>query len=212
MSGSAVRGWAFALAIGMAAGLCGAASAAPFQNGGFETGPSPGGSFITLGAGDTSITGWTVGGNGIDYIGPYWQPSEGSRSIDLNAGDAGAMSQTFDTLTGATYRVTFALAGNPTGDVKTGFVQAGATTQDFTFDTAGKSTSDMGWTDNVFDFVAGGPSTTLSFVSTIHSNAGPALDDVRVMELAAPVPVPAALPLMGGALAVLGLLRRRKAK
>lgn len=42
-------------------------------NGSFEVGTIPGGTFISLNAGDyTSIPGWVVGGGGIDYIGGYW--------------------------------------------------------------------------------------------------------------------------------------------
>ena len=48
----------------------GTAHAAPFQNGSFEVGTSdPGAGFVTLAAGNTSITGWTVTGNRVDNIG-----------------------------------------------------------------------------------------------------------------------------------------------
>ena len=93
--------------------LAGLAQAAPFQNGSFEIGPAPGGSFITLGPGNTSITGWEVTGAGIDYIGGLWQPADGSRSLDLSATAAGGIQQTFDTVAGHNYQVTFSLAGNP---------------------------------------------------------------------------------------------------
>ena len=53
-------------------------------NGGFESGAvGPGATFIALQAGSTNIKGWVVGSGGIDYIGGYWQASEGSRSINL---------------------------------------------------------------------------------------------------------------------------------
>lgn len=93
--------------------LAGVAQAAPFQNGSFEIGPAPGATFITLGAGDTSITGWEVTGAGIDYIGGLWQPADGNRSLDLSATAAGGIQQTFDTVAGHNYQVTFSLAGNP---------------------------------------------------------------------------------------------------
>ena len=80
------------LALALAAALCGAAHAAPFQNGSFETGPTPGG-YVTLSAGDTQITGWTVTGDSVDYIGSYWPAADGSRSLDLS-GNAGSFGLT----------------------------------------------------------------------------------------------------------------------
>ena len=42
-------------------------------NGNFEEGPEPGDG-IRNNAGNTRIVGWTVGGDGIDYLGTFWQP------------------------------------------------------------------------------------------------------------------------------------------
>jgi hypothetical protein len=50
------------------------------QNGSFENGTDPG-SFRTLGVGSAAIEGWSVAGGNVDYIGTYWQPSDGGRSI-----------------------------------------------------------------------------------------------------------------------------------
>ena len=82
------------------------ANAAPFTNGSFEIGPATG-TFTTLGTGNTSITGWTVGGSGVDYIGSFWQAQDGSRSLDLSALGAGSVSQTFDTILNQVYLVNF---------------------------------------------------------------------------------------------------------
>jgi choice-of-anchor C domain-containing protein len=159
------------------------ADASVFQNGGFETGPAPG-SFITLGSGSTAITGWTVGGGGIDYIGSYWQPSDGSRSLDLNGNLPGSISQTFDVVSGQTYQVTFYLAGNTDGGpaIKTLTASIDSTVFLASFDSTGKSRSDMGWMQYSFLFTANGPTETLSFQSTtLEGNAyGPALDNVSV--------------------------------
>lgn len=183
------------------------AGAVPFQNGSFETGLNPGG-FTTLAAGNTSITGWTVGGVNIDYIGTYWQPADGSRSIDLNGGGAGSIFQTFDTIAGVNYRVIFALAGNPDGApaIKTGTVSAANSTQNFSFDVTGDSRPNMGWIDTTFYFQAVATSTTLTFSSTIPGFFGPALDNVRV----AAVPEPVTLSLLGAGLAGIGMVRRRR--
>src|ERR1700736_3616949 len=88
------------------AGVAGA-GAAPFTNGGFEAGNYTGNlsTFQTLGNGSTAITGWTVGGNSIDWIAGYWQPNSGAMSIDLDGNAPGSISQTFDTTAGQQYLV-----------------------------------------------------------------------------------------------------------
>ena len=75
------------------------AGAVTIVNGGFEAASLNPGVFTTLFAGSTAINGWTVGGHSIDYIGSYWQPAEGSRSIDLSGNDKGAISQLLSGLT-----------------------------------------------------------------------------------------------------------------
>ena len=85
-------------------------------NGSFEIGADPG-SFTTLNAVDNSIPGWTVTGGSVDYIGSYWQASNGVRSLDMDGYNAaGAIaSQTFATVAGLAYWVSFDLAGNTDG-------------------------------------------------------------------------------------------------
>lgn len=180
------------LALALAAALCGAAHAAPFQNGSFETGPTPGG-YVTLSAGDTQITGWTVTGDSVDYIGSYWPAAHGSRSLDLSGNAAGGVAQAFDTVAGHTYRVGFALAGNPdcAPTVKTVQVQAtGAPSVNYLFDATNSSLSNMGWAAQAYTFTATGPTTTLAFASQDNTGCGPALDNVAVNDVT-PAPVPA---------------------
>lgn len=181
-------------------------SAAPFQNGGFESGTlNNTASFDTLAAGSTAITGWTVVGDGVDYIGALWPASQGSRSIDmLSCGVSGGVAQTFDTTAGATYLVTFSLAGNPDGGVKTLTVSAASNTQSYTFNTAGFNTSNVGWRSQTFTFTATASSTTLTFLGGIQgggsSCAGSALDNVAVAPANGPV---SAVPVGGGLAALL---------
>ena len=180
----------------LSASLAGAASASAFTNGSFETpgAPDP---FSTLATGNTTINGWTVGLAGIDYIGNYWQASDGNSSLDMSALDAGSIRQTFDTILGQRYNVLFDLAGNFNPgyqDIKNLRVDAGgATYSDYAFDITGTGPSNMGWRTESYGFTAAGSSTTLTFTSLTHTAGGAALDNVRV---SAAVPEPASWALM----------------
>jgi len=199
------------------------AVAAPFGNGSFESGTNPG-SYTPLNTGDnSSITGWLVGGapgNGIDYIGSLWQPSDGSRSIDLNGtnlntnSSVGSISQTFDTVAGVQYQVQFDLSGNPYGGpaTKTLTASAAANSQPFSYTIGANTLANMMWQSNTFNFIATGASTTLTFASTtLNSNFGPALDNVRVSAVT-PEPASMALWLLAaGAVTVVARRRQRVA-
>jgi choice-of-anchor C domain-containing protein len=167
-----------------------AAHGAPFQNGSFENGSvSNTCNIYNLPAGDTTITGWTVSQGNIDWEGPPpcgWTASNANNSIDLIGSNVsiGGIEQTFDTVPGQTYQVSFDLAGNYGGlpAVKPLTVTVAGVTQNYTFDTTGKSAGNMGWTTEKFTFVASSSSSTLSFVCNVGfvTNAGAAIDNVRV--------------------------------
>jgi choice-of-anchor C domain-containing protein len=127
-------------------------------------------------------------------------------------GSAGGVSQTFSTVAGTQYKVTFDMAGNyanlPT--LKPMSVSADGQSQEFTFDVTGRSALNMGWTPMSWLFVADDSSATLQFLSltTTIQGWGPALDNVSVN----PVPVPPAVWLFGsGVLGMIGIARRKKA-
>jgi choice-of-anchor C domain-containing protein len=188
--------------------VAGAGLANPIVNGSFEDSACDPvfGNFNTQAAGSACVTSWTVTQNSVDYINGYWQASDGMHSIDLNGNQfAGGIEQVFDTLLGYMYIVTFDLAGNPDGGVKTLDVTAAGTTTSYSFDTAGKDTTNMGWSTQVFAFTADSTSTTLRFLSTTDNCcAGAAIDNVAVTD----APEPSSLLLIGaGALAI---HRRRK--
>ncbi|CCI31578.1 choice-of-anchor C family PEP-CTERM protein [Microcystis sp. T1-4] len=184
------------------------------QNGSFENGGDPG-VFQTINAGSTVITGWTVSQGSIDYIGTLWQASNGSRSLDLAAGASpGGIKQTFNTTVGGTYRVTFDLAGNPNASpiIKDMRVSAGGSSADFSFDTTGKSNSNMGWLSKSWDFTANSTTTTLEFIDLTNSIAGSALDNVSVIALSPPsIPEPSSvLGLLSlGVLGISSALKRQ---
>ena len=211
---------ASALAAGSFAFAAPAAAATAFQNGSFflGTATSPlGDSFQTVCAGSTSgatdataITGWTVTGGSVDVVGTgYWTPEvSGTNSLDMNGSPlncptntsgaslaAGTIQQTFTTVPGGIYFVSFWMAGNPavgyqgsTGEAvpatKTLYVQAtGGSKQTYTF-TNNNSTSatNMGWVQKGYTFSANSDSTTLSFMADSNNTSygGPALDSVTV--------------------------------
>jgi choice-of-anchor C domain-containing protein len=175
-------------------GLCleaSVAQGAPFTNGSFESATTnPGGGLIlNLGAGNTSITGWTVTSDNIDYIGGFWRASDGNRSLDLNGCSTGGISQTFDTTPGNRYEVKFDIAGEPFGPIiKHLRVSAAGTLTDFTFNSTGTTRSNMGWQERTFNFTASDSTTTLAFISLDGSCSGPALDNVRVSAAGCAVP------------------------
>jgi choice-of-anchor C domain-containing protein len=183
-------------------------------NGSFEDGTIDPGSFTTLSAGDsTTITGWLVGGAGVDYIGTYWQASQGSRSIDLSALGAGSLSQILSGLTiGQTYQVTFDLAGNPDAgsSTKVAVVTDGGTTSTYDFLQGANSKSSMGWTTHTFNFKATGENATLTFSSAEENAYGPALDNVSISG-AVPEPATWAMMIVGFGVVGASLRNRRRA-
>lgn len=172
---------------GTGGGGTGGGTATAWQNGSFEGGPNPGAAWITLSVGSTAINGWTVTSGSVDYIGTAWSSSHGTRSLDLSGISAGTIAQTFTTTAGVAYTVTFDYAGNPGYGAGTGVKRTrvsvnntAGTSQDYTFDTTGRTLANMGWTTQTFIFTASAATTTLSFASQEDSAYGPALDNVKL--------------------------------
>jgi len=210
------RRWALCAAL-LAMFLTAGARADLIVNGSFED-PVVTGNFNTV----TSLPGWiiaagsvNIGTASVDQIHYYWQPAVGLQSIDLDGtsadgNEAARIYQDIATVPGQSYLLTFALAGNPDSGpaVKTVDVSAGTAAQTFTFDTTGKSKSNMGWTYHALPFTATGVTTQIQFDSTTYGYYGPALDAVSVV----PVPIPAAAwssLAMFGLLGVGGLRRKK---
>jgi choice-of-anchor C domain-containing protein len=174
--------------------VCAQSTTSLIVNGSFEEGPSLR-TFLNLSAGNTSLPGWVVTGEGVDYVaGEYWISSRGARAIDLDGSARsartppyvqGGIAQTFPTKAGTRYRVTFDLAGNPNQlpRVKPLRVSAAGDTVDFAFDSTGKTGRNMGWTPKSWAFTATSASTTLEFRSLTVSpqtGFGAAIDNVVV--------------------------------
>lgn len=186
------------------------ANAAEFINGSFENGSLPNPTFSTVAGGNSSsINGWLVTGNSVDYIGSYWAAQDGARSIDLNGNGLGGIQQTFDTVVGQLYNISFWLAGNTDGapTTKSVKVTAGNASSIFTFDTTGFSApANMGWKNYTFQFKATGTSTLLSFESLDATAYGASLDNVSVSA----VPEPAAWAMMMLGIGFIGGAMRRR--
>ncbi|HVP31269.1 MAG TPA: choice-of-anchor C family protein [Myxococcota bacterium] len=192
-----------------------AGAASLVTNGSFETATiNPGGGFLAVLPGDTtSIPGWEVFQDNVHYIGTFWQASDGIRSIDLDGtvGAAGGVRQTFATVPGQTYLVSFDLAGNPLGApaIKPMRVSADGQSADFQFDVTGRSQAHMGYASKTWSFVADDASATLSFLSLNPANIagwGAVIDNVAVTA----VPEPSALALALGGLVGLALRARAR--
>lgn len=184
------------------------------QNGSFESASvNPGSGFSTLYGGSTSITGWTVLGGSIDYIGGYWKASDGERSLDLNGNAQGGVEQSINTVIGNTYMVSYDLASNTDGSPTIKYLNvnaAGISTQtvSFSFDKTGHTRSNMGWVTESWTFVADDTITKLQFISGITGAYGPALDNVKVEDMSI-VPLPGAFLLGLIGMGIAGIKTRK---
>jgi choice-of-anchor C domain-containing protein len=194
----------------VAVALPAAAQAASIVNGSFENGTDPG-TFTTVSAGQTNITGWDVLSGSVDYIGTYWQASDGVRSVDLSGNSIGTLGQTVTALTaGQSYKVTFDVSRNPDGGVnpRTGVFSANGQTFNFAYSDATNTRANMKWATVSYTFLATGSSALISFASDSSGGCcfGPALDNVRIDA----VPEPASWALMIGGFTLLGATVRRR--
>jgi choice-of-anchor C domain-containing protein len=157
------------------------------KNGSFEQGVAVSGQYVTLSPGSQDITGWTVTRGPVDYTTTtLWDAADGSLSLDLNGLSPGGIKQTIETIPGAVYSVSFALAGNCGAgpDPKGMRVEVTPSTNpqaaDFQFSIAGRSYRNMGWQRHTWQFTAQATTTTIEFYSLSGGANGPVLDDVRV--------------------------------
>ena len=206
-----------------------ASAANLIQNGSFEAGWSG----VTWHTYDTSyvpaanghLAYWTIDSGDVDIINVLWDGSDpdndrmNDASVDLNGNVAGKISQTFGTMVGAKYSVSFDIAGNYAASptlkemdvVVAGTSQPNAVvTNHYIFDAIGRTNTNMGWVGRSFEFVANDSLTRLSFASTIFNTnrGGMALDNVQVHLLAVPEPETWGMLLAG--LGLLGLSARRR--
>jgi choice-of-anchor C domain-containing protein len=194
-----------------------AAQANLLQNGSFEDingAVLRGWGGYTYGTGFSAMAGWTVGTGSVDIVvdtSPWTPPQSGFNALDLNGDSMGAISQTFATVAGGNYTLSFwysknAIAGGSSDpSMATYSLDGGTTNFNITATNAANVSGVLNrWTPVSVAFVATGASTTLSFTSTTAGSGGVFLDSISV------VPEPEGYALALAAVAVLGAASKRK--
>jgi MYXO-CTERM domain-containing protein len=181
-----------------------------FEDGGFV---DQGQATMSLAAGSTTISGWTVVTDTtawIDIGNPYQlTASDGNRFLDLTDFPAGApfagMQQAVATLIGASYLLSFDLgSSNAYGRPAAITASAAGSSQTFTSALTG---SNSDWETYSLAFIASSGSTVITLQGQT-GNTYIGLDNAVLIQTAVPEPGSSALALLGlGALA--GWLRRR---
>ncbi len=156
-------------------------------NGSFENSAvDPGSGFERLFANSTSMPGWVVSSGSIDHIGTYWKASDGRKSIDLNGTGPGALTYKLPTQPGKVYRLRFDLAGNPNcpGEIaKVLELTAAGATATYPVDVSTATNDEMKWQSILFEFTANQEQTSLVFTSRNDGHCGPAIDNVRFVQV-----------------------------
>src|SRR5439155_10143234 len=170
--------------------------AAPFQNGSFETPTIPTGG-QTLPSGSTSIDGWITGGPGtLSFVRGVTfgiDPADGLQQIAFNGGDTVTgvtLSQSFDTVAGQAYIVSFKVGRSGTGS---GTMSLAANVTSTNGSTLGSLTGDAPGSPGygptqTFTFTATTPTSTLTFQDTSSATVGVdlLLDSVSVQASSPP--------------------------
>jgi choice-of-anchor C domain-containing protein len=153
--------------------------------------------------GSTAISGWTVTGTSVDVIQGAYGAID-SISIDmLGTPGPGTLSQSFDSVIGQNYLVSFDLGAN------TSQLDDGALSVSFGSSPVHTFSGTPTVTRYSFNVQADSASTLLSFASrNISANGGPVLDNVSVTA----VPEPETYAMLLAGLGLMGTIARRRNK
>ncbi|MBV6323622.1 choice-of-anchor C family PEP-CTERM protein [Duganella violaceipulchra] len=185
-----------------AASVSGAASAANLiQNGDFEIASGVNlNNYVVVGAGDGAIANWTVGGNSVDIINNSYNAISGNSIDMLGSPGPGVLSQSFNTVAGTTYTLSFDLTHNPYSHGAGLDVFVGG--NHYAFD------GSTPVTNHTFNFTTTGGSQALVFSSVGGDGwSGAVLDNVSVT---AAVPEPETYAMMLAGLGLVGFIARRR--
>lgn len=204
-------------------------SADAFQNGGFESPVITGLDFATIPTGWVKVdpscgTNCSGGGLFMQLYSTFSLPTTGGEGTQAfgfggNGVTTGSLSQTFDTIAGDMYELSFQYV-----------IQQGSGFEDWTVDllngastlaTKSQQFNTQDWVTTTLDFTAGSTSTLLRFTDTSGLNESPgdhfstnwALDAVKITDLGSgsgpsPVPEPRLVWLLGLSVAALAGYRR----
>ena len=163
-----------------------------FEDGSYRQCCGPG-TWMDLRAGAPNITGWTVGGAGVDWVDQTVDtenpnPDTGTKFVDLNRdGPPGFVSQSLPTVAGASYVLEFRYSAHPLiqhcgSGPRRMRAEAGAAAEEFVADPVaeGYALGDNVYKSGRVTFTATGPATTIKFESLVDTCGGPLLDTVSV--------------------------------
>jgi hypothetical protein len=201
------------------------AQSAAFQNGSFES-PGLGNATRTdITTPSAAPTGWTAGGNlgnealFYESTGVFagFAAKDGNNAIGFGGnGTTGAtISQTFDTVTGERYTVTFFTTAQQLGSGAQSYRAEAlfGSTGSILGSDSGAIPAENLWAGHSFSFIATGTSSTLRFTDTSNGAAAVginwALDAIAVNGVISSVPEPASMALILGGLGLMGLRRKR---
>ncbi len=197
--------------------LASSAQAITVINGSFETGIDPVGSTYLATGNTTSIPGWTILAQGVDYVdSTLWDASKGSRSVDLSGLTSGGITQTVQGFTiGQRYKVQVDVSANPFDPnprpkARRFLISTSGNiplTADYTL-TAGNTPTSMLYQTVTYEFTAFRTGLPIRFQSLTNDPFGVVIDNVRI----SPVPELSTWILLCGGLGMVGLsIRRRNA-
>jgi hypothetical protein len=182
--------------------------------GSFELGSfaDAGNGYMRVAAGSSAVSGWTVGGAGVDWLtAPVCKAADGMKSLDLAAQTAGWVETTIETIRGNQYSVAFdAYGGQIANRGKMTFGNFDALYfSPAPVAEAGSAT----YQHFVFNFIADSDSAVLRFEAANSDGFGPVIDNVVVTDppTTDSVPEPASFGMASLlALSFGALLKRRQ--
>jgi choice-of-anchor C domain-containing protein len=150
-------------------------------NGGFET-PVIGPTWQTFHAGSTELAPWDILSGSVDIVRTFWPSNEGQNSLDLGGESSGTIQQSFATVPGREYTLSFQYGNHPSGAAASGRVNVigTATLLNTVLNHSGSSYPNMQWTPYMSTFIADSTTTTLRFIDLTNSSIGFTLDTVLV--------------------------------
>jgi hypothetical protein len=197
--------------------LASSAQAITVINGSFEMGVNPAGSTYLATGDATSIPGWTVQAQGVDYVDDtIWDAARGNRSLDLSGLSIGGVIQTVSGfIIGNLYRVRVDVSANPFDPNprprgKRLLISTSANTplDSVYILTSANTPTNMLYQTVEYQFVATKTAMPIRLQSREKNSFGVVIDNVRISA----VPEPSTWILLCGGLGMIGMsLRRRNA-